>query len=104
MPTMPLALSNYLAHAYGPTSPEAHVEALLSAVADHALSYAHREVIDHLAHTAPGRCRDLVEQLVHVDPARRATAWDVLDDTAIHADRAARGLAAISNRRQEIWT
>ncbi len=100
---MPLALSNYLAHSYGPTSPEAHVEALLSAVAGHALSYAHREVIDHLAHTAPGRCRDLVEQLVHVDPRRRATAWGVLNDSAIHAARAARGLNTVRNRRQEIW-
>lgn len=101
--TISLALSNYLAH-HGPTSPEAHVEALLSATANHPLSYSHREVIDHLAHTAPGRCRDLVEQLTHVDPRRRDTAWAVLDESAIHAARAARGLNTITYRRQELWT
>lgn len=100
---MPLELSNYLAHASGPTSPDAHVQALLAAVAGHRLRYAHREVIDRLAHRQPARARALVAQLVDADPGSRAAAWTWLDDQAGHADRATRGLNVIRNRRGEVW-
>lgn len=99
-PPMTVALSNYLAHhpSTGPVSAEVHTEALLLGLAGRRLTYAHREVVDHLAHNEPGSCRELVEQLVHVDPRRRETAWGVIDDRA----RAVRGLTVLRDRREPV--